>query len=163
MWLPRSAAVWAAAVGRTGAGPGGSEVVELASHRITSVYQPFVEVLVNDVRVAAIQFELTVEFLVEALVATVRDGHLASLRSGACELTATLSAEGARLVTRQAHLDLPLLVRLPVRIQPWSSARRSGAEPSRTPSAAPWRPGRVVHHAIRRRHRRQAIQGPPAD
>jgi hypothetical protein len=159
----RKHAAFTTAFERTRANPGSSEVVELASHRVTSAYRPFVEVLVDDVRVATIQFELAVEFLVEALVATVRDGHLVSLRSGACELTATLSAEGAQLVTRKAHLDLPLLVRLPLRIQPWSDRQPPGRAGSRRPSR-PWRAGGVVDHALRRRHRpHRARQGPPAD
>jgi hypothetical protein len=156
-------AAFTTAVERTRATPGSSEVVELASHRVTSVYRPFVEVLVNDVRVATIHFELAIEFLVEALVATVRDGHLVSLRSGACALTATLAAEGARLLTRQAHLDLPLLVRLPLRIQPPGDPRPSDTTSSRILSPR-WRSRRVVNHAIGRRHRRpKARQGPPAD
>jgi hypothetical protein len=151
------------AVERTRATPGSSEVVELASHRITSVYRPFVEVLVNDVRVATIRFELAIEFLVEALVATVRDGHLVSLRSGACTLTAKLAAEGAQLLTRQAHLDLSLLIRLPVRIQPPGDPQPSDTTSLRILSP-PWRSSRVVNHAIGRRHRRpKARQGLPAD
>jgi hypothetical protein len=151
------------AVERTRATPGSSEVVELASHRITSVYRPFVEVLVNDVRVATIRFELAIEFLVEALVATVRDGHLVSLRSGACTLTAKLAAEGAQLLTRQAHLDLPLLIRLPVRIQPPGDPQPSDTTSLRILSP-PWRSSRVVNHAIGRRHRRpKARQGLPAE
>ena len=159
----RKHAAFTAALERTRAVPGSSELVELASHRVTSAYRPFIEVLVNDVRVARIHFELALEFLVEALVATVRDGHIVSLRSGACELTATLSAEGARLLSRRAHLDLPLLVRLPVGIQHPSEPPRSGAASPWT-LPAPWRRGRMVDHAIRRRHRRvPAGQGPPGD
>lgn len=159
----RKHAAFTTAFERTRAVPGSSEVVELASHRITSVYRPFVEVLVNDVRVATIQFELAIDFLVEALVATVRDGRLVSLRSGSCDVTGSLSVEGARLVSRQAHLDLPLLIRLPVRIRRSSSSPRSGSASSRMLSPS-WRPRRAVNHTIRRRHRRQqAPQSPPAD
>jgi ribosomal protein L12E/L44/L45/RPP1/RPP2 len=56
----------AAAAERTAANPGSSEVVELASHRTSSVHRPFVELLVNDVHVATINFELDVEFVVKA-------------------------------------------------------------------------------------------------
>jgi hypothetical protein len=57
-------------------------------------------------------FELCVEFVVRGLVATVRQGHLVAFRSGSCEVTATLAAEGRRLVTRQAQLQLPRVIRL---------------------------------------------------
>jgi hypothetical protein len=159
----RKHAALTAAVERTIANPGSAEVVELAAHRITAVYQPFVGLLVNDVRVATIRFELRTELLVRALVVTVRSGHMASVRSGTCEATATLAAAGLQLVSRQAHLELPLLIRLPLRLQPDGDPPQSGTAPARTPSQ-PWRASRLVHHPIRRRHRRpQARHAPPAD
>lgn len=101
-----------AAAKSTLAAPDSSELVELAAHSITSVHQPFVDLFVDDVHVATVRFELSVEFKVQALVATVRHGHLVAFRSGGCEVTATLGAEGRQLVTRQARLDLPLVLRL---------------------------------------------------
>jgi hypothetical protein len=68
---PKHAAL-AAAAERTAANPGSSEVVDLASHRITSVHRPSIELLVNNVRVAAVNFELQIELVVKALVVTVR-------------------------------------------------------------------------------------------
>jgi hypothetical protein len=75
--------------------------------------------------VATIPFELRTEFLVKALVVTVRNGHLASLRAGTCEVTVTLAAVGVQLATRQAHLELPLLIRLPLRIRPSNDSPQS--------------------------------------
>jgi hypothetical protein len=72
----------AAAAERTAANPGSSEVVELATHRISSAHHPSVELLVNDVHVATVTFDLEVEFVVKALVVTVRDGHVVSLHAG---------------------------------------------------------------------------------
>jgi hypothetical protein len=122
----RKQAAFSAAIGRTRATPGSSEVVELASHRIVSAYRPAVDVLVNDVHVATIHFVLALEFSVKALVLTVRDGHLTSIRSGTCEVLGVLSAEGTNLVSRQEQFELPLLIRLPFRIQPDVSSRRDG-------------------------------------
>lgn len=112
----------AAAAERTAVNPGSSEVVQLASHRISSVHRPFVDLLVNDVLVATINFELDIEFVIRALVATVRDGHIVSLSSGSCEATATLAAEGLRLASRRARFDLPLVIRWPPPL------RRSGRD-----------------------------------
>jgi hypothetical protein len=108
----------AAAAERTAANPGTSELVELATHRVSSVHHPYVELLINDVRVTTVNFELDLEFEVKALVATVRDGHLVSLHSGDCDLSATLAAEGVQLARRRAHLELPLVVRWPLRLSP---------------------------------------------
>ena len=104
----------AAAAERTAANPGTSEVVELATHRISSAHHPFVELLVNDAHVATVTFDLEVEFVVKALVVTVRDGHVVSLHTGACDVVATLAAKGIQLASRKAHFELPLVVRWPL-------------------------------------------------
>jgi hypothetical protein len=108
----------AAAAERTATNPGSSEVVELATHRISSAHHPSVELLVNDVHLATVTFALEVEIVVRALVVTVRDGHVVSIRTGACDVAATLAAEGSRLASRRAHFELPLVVRWPLRLNP---------------------------------------------
>jgi hypothetical protein len=97
---------------RTFATPDSSEVVELATHTITSAHHPYVELLVNDAHVATVHFELAVKFVVKALVATVQHGRLVAVHSGDCDVTATLAAEGRQLAKRETHLEVPLLVRL---------------------------------------------------
>lgn len=103
-----------AAADRTRANPGSSEVVDLATHRITSVHRPYVELLLNDVHIATVRFEMRVEFLVRALAASVRHGHVAALGFGACDVTATLAAERVQLVKQQARLDMSLLIPVPL-------------------------------------------------
>jgi hypothetical protein len=95
---------------RTIAAPGSTEVVELATHRITSTHRPFVEVLVDDVHVATVRFELCIEFVVKGLIGTVKRGRLVALHCGACDVTAKLAAEGRQLAKREAQLQLPLLL-----------------------------------------------------
>jgi hypothetical protein len=97
---------------RTIAPPDSTEVVKLATHCINSTHRPFVELLVDDIHVVTVSFELCIEFVVRGLVATVRHGHLVALRSGSCDVTATLAAEGRQLVTRQAQLQLPVVIRI---------------------------------------------------
>jgi hypothetical protein len=109
----RKHAALSRAAERTKANAGSSEVVELAAHRISSVHKPTVELLLNEAHIATIGFEMRVEFLVQALVATVRHGHIVALGAGACDLTATLAVEGMQLATKQVHLDVPPLIRLP--------------------------------------------------
>ena len=131
----------AAAAERTAANPGSSEVVELASHRISSVHRPSVELLINGAHVATINFELDIEFVVKALVVTVRNGHIVSLHSGACDVAATLAAEGLRLASRQTHLNLPLIIRLPLALHRGAGADPLpyGAQPPPTSSPSPRR------------------------
>jgi hypothetical protein len=149
---------------RTRADPGSSEVVDLASQRITSVHRPSIELLVDNVHVATVRFELRVEFLVKALVATVRHGHVAALGSGDCEVTAILAAESLQLVKQQARLDMSALIRLPLpldrrdgNVAPDGARRPSVPSPSLRPTTPSSRAmGR------RRTHRQPAGSAPPA-
>jgi hypothetical protein len=109
-WRKHAALV--AAARRTLVAPGSEEVVDLVSHRIRSLHRPDVAILVDGVRVAKIDFELTVVFEVEALVAVVRAGRLVALRGGRCDLGATLQAEGVLLARQQRRFDLD--ARLPL-------------------------------------------------
>lgn len=159
----------AAAAERTAANPGTSELVELATHRVSSVHHPYVELLVNDVRVTTVNFELDLEFEITALVATVRDGHLVSLHSGDCDLSATLTAAGVRLASRRRHFDLPLAVRWPLllRLGGGTDPLPYGAKPPPTslppvPSPSRRRRGLRIHSLHRPRHP-QPPPGPPAD
>jgi hypothetical protein len=154
----------AAAAERTAANPGTSEVVELATHRVSSAHHPSVELLVNDVQVATVTFDLTIEFVVKALVVTVRDGHVVSLHTGACDVAATLAAEGIQLASRRAHFELPLVVRWPLllRLGGGSDPLPYGAKSPPTPTPAPSRRRRTPI-APRHRQRRRRPTGTPAD
>jgi hypothetical protein len=154
----------AAAAERTAANPGSSEVVELASHRISSVHRPFVELLVNDMHVATINFELDIEFVVKALVVTVRNGHVVSLHTGACAVAATLAAEGLQLASRRAHFELPLIIRLPLllRLGAGADPLPYGAKPPPASSPSPRRSTLTIH-SLRRRRRQRVASGWPGD
>jgi hypothetical protein len=157
----------AAAAERTAANPGSSEVVELATHRVSSAHHPSVELLVNDAHLATVTFDLDIEFVIKALVVTVRDGHVVSLHTGACDVTATLAVEGIRLASRRAHFELPLVVRWPLLLR-----LGAGSDPlpygAKSPPASPAEPSpsrrrrpSISHSLHRQRRRRQS--GTPAD
>ncbi|MGH4017305.1 MAG: hypothetical protein ACRDSL_25945 [Pseudonocardiaceae bacterium] len=98
---------------RTLAVPGSKEVVVLASHRVSSIHHPSIELLVDEVKVYTLVFELTVEFNLTGVVAVVQQGELTALRGGECELTVTLALEKKPLLPpRKAHVDLALVVAL---------------------------------------------------
>ncbi|CAN5622989.1 hypothetical protein BH24ACT13_BH24ACT13_05620 [soil metagenome] len=101
-----------AAARRTAALPGSREVVQLATHCVTSTHQPYVDLLLDDVRVTRIHFDLSVQFLIKGVLGTVGDGCLLDLVAGHCEVTATLAAEGRHLLTRRGEVELPGMVRL---------------------------------------------------
>jgi hypothetical protein len=159
----------AAAAERTAANPGTSELVELVTHRVSSVHYPYVELLVNDVRVTTVNFELDLDFEVKALVATVRAGHLVSLHSGDCDLSATLTAEDIRLASRRQQFSLPVLVPWPLLLHLGGEADPLpyGAKPpptSAAPVPSPSRRRRGLRiHSPHRPHHPQSPPGPPAD
>jgi hypothetical protein len=159
----------AAAAEHTAANPGSSVLVELATHRISSVHRPYVELLLNEQHLMNVNFELTIEFVVTALAVTVRDGHVVSLHAGNCDVSATLDAEGIRLASRQDHLELPLVVRWPLLLRlgggvdplPYG-ARPPPPSPSPVPPPSARRRGLSIQRLHRQRRRRPS-PGAPAD
>jgi hypothetical protein len=159
----RKHAALTAAADRTRGNPGSSEVVDLATHRITSIHRPYVELLLNDVHIATVRFELRMEFLVRALVATVRHGHVAALGFGACDVAATLAAEGVQLIKQQARLDMSLLIPLPLPLHRHDgNAPPDGAQhrPVPSPSLRPAPP--TSRRWMGRSRRQRAGWSPPA-
>jgi hypothetical protein len=92
---------------RTLAVPGSTELVQLATHRVTETQQPYVSVLVDDHRVATLNLDLSLVFDVSAVLAGISAGRLVTLHSGRCDITATLALEGVDITTNQARLELP--------------------------------------------------------
>jgi hypothetical protein len=108
----RKHAALRAAGRRTAAAPGTEELVELATHKITSTHRPYVEVFVDDVEVTRVDLQLQLTFVVKGVLAVVRDGRLVAVRTGSCDASAALSCEGVKVASRKATLDLPAIVRL---------------------------------------------------
>lgn len=101
-----------AAAQRTAAIPGSSEVVELATHRITSIHRPYIDLLVEDVRIGRIHLELELVFTVKGLLTVVQGGALVAVRCGSCTVDAGLAIERIPVASREATFDLPGQVRL---------------------------------------------------
>jgi hypothetical protein len=101
-----------AAAERTCAEGGSSEVVDLASHSITSTHTPRVELEIDGSPVATLTFELSLTFTIRAVVATVNEGRLVRLGAGLVDVQGSLTAAGKQLAKRSGHFDLRLLIRL---------------------------------------------------
>jgi hypothetical protein len=97
---------------RTLAVSGSEEVVVLATHRVTWTYQPHIDLLVDGNKITTFDFEMTVVYDLDGVVAVVRRGELVALRGGDCAITATLTLEGATLAQRQRRMDAALVVSL---------------------------------------------------
>ncbi len=85
--------------------PAATEMVQLASHRITTAHRPYVDVIIDDRRIATLHFDLSLGLDVDTLLGTVRRGRLVALSSGRCAVTASLGCEGVDLVSGQTVID----------------------------------------------------------
>lgn len=97
---------------RTLAVPGSTELVDLIRHQVSVAQEPSVAVLVDGRRVATIQFGLSVDFDISALVAGIKAGLLVAIHAGSCDVTATLAIQGTDAATASSHLDLPGVMRV---------------------------------------------------
>jgi hypothetical protein len=126
-----------AAARRTRDTPGAAEIVNLAEHTVTSTHEPHVDLLVRELRVATVHAQLTVEFTLRGLAATVRGGQLVAVTGGSCEIAVTLAVEKKTLARKQAHAQLPLIVRLGDGVPLLPAAERLPASPPPPPADPP--------------------------
>jgi len=115
-WRRYSALVEAAR--RTLAPPGSKEIVELATHRVTSEFRPSIDLMLDGIRVNTFEFHLALAFDLTGVSAVVQGGELVGVRGGDCLVTATLTLEGARLagVSRPVDVAVVLPLARPVRL-----------------------------------------------
>ncbi len=97
---------------RTLATPGSKELVSLAPHRISTVQQPAVGILIDGNRVHTLQLGLSIIFDVTGLVAGISHGHLAGLHAGRGEVGVALTIHEIEVLTERTHLELPGAVAL---------------------------------------------------
>jgi len=81
----------------TAANPGREEVVTIHEHRIHSTYHPSVKVFVDELEVHKYTFDLYVIFTIEGVAVTLKKGCVKSVRSGRCQVDATLKSLGKNL------------------------------------------------------------------
>lgn len=101
-----------AAAHATRANAAATEVVQLATHRITTSYHPYVDVSVNGAKVATVHFDLDLTLDVDGVLGTVSSAKLVALQGGRCTVAVALGCEGRDLASRQAVIDPVLTVRL---------------------------------------------------
>jgi hypothetical protein len=87
--------------------PGSKELVGLAPHRITTVQQPSVGILVDNHRVHTLQLGLSIFFEVTGLVAGIHAGRLAAVHAGRGDLGVALTIHELEVLTNRTHLELP--------------------------------------------------------
>jgi hypothetical protein len=97
---------------RTLVTPASKELVGLAPHRVTTIQQPSVSILIDGRRVHTLQLGLSILLDVTGLVAGVAVGRLAGIHSGRCEIGVALTVHEIEILTKRSHLELPGVVAL---------------------------------------------------
>jgi hypothetical protein len=87
--------------------PGSSELVGLAPHRISTVQQPAVGILIDNKRVHTLQLGLSIFFEVTGLVAGISHGRLAGVHAGRGHVGVALTIHEIEVLTKRTHLELP--------------------------------------------------------
>jgi hypothetical protein len=87
--------------------PGSKELVGLAPHRITTVQQPAVGILVDGHRVHTLQLGLSIFFEVTGLVAGIHGGRLTAVHAGRGDIGLALTIHELEVLTKRSHLELP--------------------------------------------------------
>lgn len=129
-----------AAARRTLVTPASKELVGLAPHRVTTIQQPSVSILIDGRRVHTLQLGLSILLDVTGLVAGVAVGRLAGVHSGRCEIGVALTVHEIEILTRRSHLELPgvIAVKSGVRLLPASeypvSMHSTGMHSDSTPA-----------------------------
>ena len=118
---------------RTLVTPTSKELVGLAPHRVTTIQQPSVSILIDGRRVHTLQLGLSILLDVTGLVAGVAMGRLAGIHSGRCEIGVALTVHEIEILTKRSHLELPGVVALKsaVRLLPASEYPASTHSASR--------------------------------
>jgi hypothetical protein len=92
---------------RTLATPGSKELVGLAPHRISTMQQPAVGILIDGKRVHTLQLGLSIFFEVTGLVAGISHGRLSAVHAGRGHVGVALTIHEIEVLTRRTNLELP--------------------------------------------------------
>jgi hypothetical protein len=124
--------------------PGSTELVALATHGIAVSQKPSIDLLLNGELVATVELELTLQFDISAAVAGVSAGLMTAMHSGRCDITGTLTINGAEATQKQKRIELPGVISLKQGIRLLSeddyakaSEARTGAGGTPTTSVSP--------------------------
>lgn len=92
---------------RTLATPGSKELVGVAPHRISTMQQPAVGILIDGKRVHTLQLGLSIFFEVTGLVAGISHGRLDRVHAGRSHVGVALTIHEIEVLTKRSHLELP--------------------------------------------------------
>jgi hypothetical protein len=78
--------------------------VKLGRHTVTSSHKPSLDIVVDDVKVDTVPFELKLTLTLDTAMLTIRAGEVLAVAPGACQAAGELKCEGDSLVKRDSKL-----------------------------------------------------------
>ncbi len=81
--------------------PGESSQVPLAAHTVSSHHRPFIEIVLGEKAIGALEFDVEVSVTLEAAVLTIMDGKFREITTGDAGVEASLSCEDSTLIKRE--------------------------------------------------------------
>lgn len=91
---------------RTRQSPGSREAVELATRKISSKYEPRVDIYLDGDKKGEVRFTLELKATTVGMVGIVAETRLIAIEAGHVDLEGRLSCEGNQLVKRGKRVDL---------------------------------------------------------
>ena len=96
--------------------PARTEIVQLASHQVTSTYNPTVDLMVDGVRVHTFHLQLDVVLTIDVAAVIVQNGRLIAVKAGDGSVSGTLTLKmpggDATLLHHEQQIDLHLIIRV---------------------------------------------------
>lgn len=94
-------------------GPEETNLVSLARHSVRSVHRPSMEIMVNDVKLGRLEFEIDLRLDLEGVVLKIRDGKIWEIKAGRCSGKGVCKCGDVTLMSKETpKFDLPGRVKL---------------------------------------------------
>jgi hypothetical protein len=93
--------------------PSETTIVPLVKHTITSVHNPYIELLVGNEPIGRVEFEIELNLTLEGVLLHIQDGEIVKIDLGSCQGTGCIKCEGV-VVAKSATRDLQLPGSIPL-------------------------------------------------
>jgi hypothetical protein len=120
--------------------PDETVLVEITRHTVTSTHKPSLDIVVDEVKIDTLPFELKFTLTLDGALLTIRDGKILAVSPGACKGEGELKCEGYTILKRDsAPVRVPgtWTFKDPIEIPPPHLGTGPTASRSRTASSAP--------------------------
>jgi hypothetical protein len=88
--------------------PSAEVSVTLSEHKIKSEHHPYVDILLDGVKLLRVVLDINLEFGFDGIVVKIKNARITEIRTGSCKAKGTVSYKGLDLFKQESgRLDLP--------------------------------------------------------